>query len=56
MYFVGFLLAEFDRGHIAALWRIINWMQLAPRSAQLLGIQLSLDRRSGAFPMMGMDF
>jgi hypothetical protein len=31
---VGFLLAEFDRGHIVALLRIINWMQVgAPNGA-----------------------
>ena len=34
MYFAGFLLAELDRGHIAALWRIINRMQVdAPNGA-----------------------
>jgi len=31
---VGFLLAEFDRGHIPALRRIISWMQFgAPNGA-----------------------
>jgi hypothetical protein len=53
LYFAGFLVVEFDRGHIAALRRIINWMHVAPRTAQLWGIQLFLDRRRVTFPRIG---
>ena len=36
LYFEVFLVAEFDRGHIAALRRIINWMHVgAPNGATL---------------------
>jgi hypothetical protein len=43
--FAGFLRAEFDRGHIAALRRIIDGCKWAPRTAHLLGIRLFFELR-----------
>jgi hypothetical protein len=50
LYFAGFLFAEFDRGHIGTLGESSIGCKLTPQTAQLLGIQLFLDRRSVTFP------
>jgi hypothetical protein len=54
LYFAGFLLAELDRGHIAALWRIINRMQVdAPNGATFGHSVVFLDCGGRDFPQDG---